>query len=220
MKDLFGPAFWRGFVSMSLYGALHSLLASNGFKAPIRRVLGERAFNSFFRVGYNVIALGTLIWLLRSALKKPGPTVYEARGAAKWALRVVGLATLAYAGWSAWQVGPGRLSGLGPAARGLVGTEEKDPPESQNPSFKDGAPRGGPFSRQRHPLNFIAPIAFWCFSRGSASFIGLNLALTLYSILASYSADAKMRARYGQTFERYARRVPLLWPRLGGDEEQ
>lgn len=84
---------------------------------------------------------------------------------------------------------------------------------------KDGVPRSGPFSRHRHPLNFIAPIAFWCFSRGSASFIGLNLALTLYSILASYPADAKMRARY-KTFEKYSRRVPLLWPRLGKGEER
>ena len=203
---------------MSAYGALHSLLASNAFKAPIRRALGERAFNSFFRVGYNAIALGTLFWLLRSALKRPGATVYEARGVAKWTLRLVGMLSLGYAGWSAWQVGPGRLSGLGPLARGLAGGEEKDPPESQNPSFKDGAPKGGPFAWHRHPLNFIAPIAFWCFSRGSASFIGLNSALTLYSILASYPADAKMRARY-KAFEKYSRRVPLLWPRLGKGEE-
>ncbi len=218
MKNFFGASFWRGFLSMSAYGALHSALASNAFKAPVRKLTGERAFGNFYRVGYNGVALLSLLWLLRSLLKRPGQMVYEARGVVKWAMRIVGVLSLAYAGWSALQVGPGRLSGLGPAARGAVGLEEKDPPEAQNPSFASGAPRGGPFSRHRHPLNFIAPIAFWCFSRGSQGFIGLNTALTLYSILASFSADAKMRARYGQTFEKYAERVPLLWPRLNAED--
>ncbi len=218
MKNLFGAAFWRGFLAMSAYGALHSALASAPLKALASRRLGTRAFGNFYRLGYNGVALLSLIWLLRSLLKRPGPTVYEARGTAKWLLRIVGAMGLAYAGWSALQVGPGRLSGLGPAARGLAGLEEKDPPESQNPSFAGGAPRGGPFSRHRHPLNFIAPIIFWCFSRGSQGFVGLNTAMSLYSVLASFPADARLRARYGRAFEKYARRVPLLWPRLSGEE--
>jgi uncharacterized membrane protein len=220
MKNPFGAAFWRGFLSMTAYGTFHSLLASSAVKKPIRARIGERAFKSFFRVGYNAVALGTLAWLLAAMLKKPGEEIYHARGVAKWALRAVGALTLLYAGLAALQVGPGRLSGLGPAARGVVGIDEKDPPESQNPTFAKGAPRGGPFSRHRHPLNFIAPIAFWCFSRGSQSFIGLNTALTLYSVLASYSADAKMRARYGKVFERYAVRTPLLWPRWKNEENR
>ena len=215
MTNPFGRAFWRGFFSMVAYGASHSLLASPGAKQAARRLVGERAFGTYYRVGYNVFVAVTFLWLLLALLKKPGPTVYEARGAAKWAMRLVGFASLLYAGMSAWQVGLGRLSGVGPALRGLAGGSESDPPEGQNPSFAHGAPRGGPFARHRHPLNFIAPTAFWCFSRGSQGFIGLNTALTLYSIVGSYLTDGRMRARYGKAYEKYQARVPFLWPRLG-----
>ena len=214
MTNPFGKSFWRGFASMVLYGAFHSLLSAAPTKKAVERHVGTRAYGTFYRLAYNAFALPTFLWMLYAALKQPGPTIYEARGSVKWFLRTIGTLALLWALWGAWQTGFGRLSGFGPAWRGVAGGHAADPREAQSPGFADGAPRRGPSSVQRHPLNFAIPFIFWCYSRGTQRFIGLNTAITLYSILASYPSDARMKARYGAIYQRYAERVPLLWPKF------
>lgn len=206
-------AFWRGAGLMAAYGASHSWLASQKTKDAVKARVGEQTFNNYFRLAYNAFALPTFCAVLWNVWKHNGGVAYELRGTAKRVVAVVGWLAFGYALWCAWQIRVSRLSGFGPAFKGVTGVNETDAPEGQNPSFADGAPPRGPFAHHRHALNFIVPFIFWAFPRQTRASVGMNLVVTLYAILGSYPTDKRLSARYGRTYKNYQKRVPFLWPK-------
>ena len=76
----------------------------------------------------------------------------------------------------------------------------------------------GPYARTRNPLNFGS--AFLATGVAAAGHSWLAAGLLVAYFLLFYPAvmkreEEELRAHYGRTFEEYAARVPLFWPRLG-----
>jgi protein-S-isoprenylcysteine O-methyltransferase Ste14 len=76
----------------------------------------------------------------------------------------------------------------------------------------------GPYARTRNPLYFGS--AFLAAGFGAASRSWLAAVLLLAFFWATYYAvmrreEGELHSRFGQSFEEYASRVPLFWPRLG-----
>ena len=75
----------------------------------------------------------------------------------------------------------------------------------------------GPYARTRNPLYFGSAILAAGFvvagrSWWGGAMVGIYFALFYYEVMRNEESD--LRARYGATFDEYAARVPLFFPRL------
>src|SRR5688572_17907151 len=67
--------FWL-IVTIALWGILHSLLASLGFKSLLRRSLGD-GFMKFYRLLYNLFAVVSILPVLYLMVSLPDKTLYQ-----------------------------------------------------------------------------------------------------------------------------------------------
>jgi hypothetical protein len=198
------------------WALLHSAFASRGAKALATRVAGPRYRNGLYRLVYNAQSLATAglftVWFLRL----PDRELY--RIPPPWSrLCVAGqLASVGLLLSALWVVGPGRVSGLAELAQLLAGRHPDREPEAQGPApGPDGELRAaGPFRHTRHPDNLPVLGLAWLFPRMTANRAALAAAASAYAVLGSLHEDARLRAAYGDAFERYRRRHPFFWPRL------
>ena len=75
----------------------------------------------------------------------------------------------------------------------------------------------GPYARTRNPLylgsSFLA-LAFAVASRSWVVFMVLGAYFLTFYPVVMRREESELRAQYGQSFEQYARSVPLFWPKL------
>ena len=75
----------------------------------------------------------------------------------------------------------------------------------------------GPYARTRNPLYFGSALMAAGFVIASHSWVVAVLVAAYYLALYPFlmrREEAELRARFGNIFDEYARRVPLFWPRL------
>ena len=77
----------------------------------------------------------------------------------------------------------------------------------------------GPYARTRNPLYLGSAVLAMGFVAASRSWMAAALVAAYYLALYPFlmrREEAELRARFGDVFDEYARRVPLFWPRLRG----
>jgi protein-S-isoprenylcysteine O-methyltransferase Ste14 len=75
----------------------------------------------------------------------------------------------------------------------------------------------GPYARTRNPLYFGSALMAAGFVVASRSWIAAVLVASYYLALYPFlmrREEAELRARFGNSFDEYTKRVPLFWPRL------
>ena len=84
----------------------------------------------------------------------------------------------------------------------------------------------GPYARTRNPLYFGSALLAAGFVIASRSWVAAVLVAAYYLALYPFlmrREEAELRARFGNGFDEYTKRVPLFWPRLraktGGGRE-
>lgn len=184
--------------AVAAYGALHSLLASHAAKRRAQHALGPGAAR-LYRLGYNTLAIVTLLPVLAVPALIPGPTLYTIQP--PW-LFVTSL---------------GQLAALGVLALGLLQTDvwhflglrQLTEPEPMGP------PRlvvSGLYRWVRHPL-YTAGLAFiWLSPVMTTSLFALDLSLTGYILIGSRLEERRLRAELGPAYAGYQRSVPWLLP--------
>lgn len=201
------------------FAMIHSALASRAAKRAAASVFGERARNAFYRPAYIAQSVATSTALAALVLREPGRELYRIRGPLALAMRAGQAASLGYLAWAANQVGVGRLVHTkGPAAWRRGETSIPAEPEAQGPAPPPGAVHAGleatgPFRHARHPLNLAAVPMLWLNPRMTTSLLTFNLLATAYLVAGSIHEEARLRAEYGEEYERYrASGVPFFLP--------
>jgi protein-S-isoprenylcysteine O-methyltransferase Ste14 len=128
-----------------LYGFIHSLIAANGFKHHIYRILGDGA-KRYYRLFYSIFAVITLLPVLILTALIPDETLYSIP--APWvylttALQIISVGLIIY---SVMQTGALQFIGLSQA----FGRDNK---ESLN--------TGGLYRYVRHPLYTFSLVVIW-----------------------------------------------------------
>ncbi|MCC6724721.1 MAG: isoprenylcysteine carboxylmethyltransferase family protein [Saprospiraceae bacterium] len=180
------------------YYILHSLLAANGVKAGLGRLLPVR----YYRLAYNVLAtllLAALIALYFLVEKKP-----------LWPLNkllVFGGAVLCIMGVS-WVVRAFKKYDVGE----FTGLEQLR--TGQQPVHTKLVVRGLN-GRVRHPLYFGSLLLVWgalCLLQNDAA-LAFSMISTIYLIIGSRLEEEKLVAQFGKAYQKYQREVPMLVPR-------
>jgi protein-S-isoprenylcysteine O-methyltransferase Ste14 len=189
------------FIAVAVYGALHSLLASNSVKQLSRRAFGQTS-DRFYRLFFNIVGGLTFLPVLAVAALDPGQTLYQLTR--PWVLLT-----------SAGQVLAALLLLLGllqTDSLHFLGLRQISHPQASEPSK---LVINGLYCHVRHPLYSAGLLFIWLVPVMTTSVLALNLGLTLYIIVGSIFEERRLVGEFGQAYRDYQRRVPRLIPRPG-----
>lgn len=195
---------------------IHSLLASKQVKNLIRRIAGPRYRNGFYRLAYNAQSVIFLTWVTWWFLRLPDRELYQVKPPWYWLFRLGQAASLGVLLSGVRVIGILDFAGV-TQLRSLVSGLVPDPePEAQGPPIGvDGKLiTTGPFRFTRHPSNLGALGVFLLFPRMTVNRAVLAALVALYVVLGSLHEEHRLRAAYGNPFERYREKVPFLVPRI------
>lgn len=190
---------------VAIFGLIHSWLAGQNIKNAVKRALGERLYHGFYRLGYNLLALITLLPALLLVIMR-GTVIWRLEGLAAAALlllQTVGVIGLIV---SLLQIDWLRFAGLRQAAAYFSG--------APLPLADEPLQTGGLYSLVRHPLYLFSLLAIWPMAVMTDRLLAFNVAATLYFIVGSLYEEHRLVAAFGETYLAYRQRVPWLIPGL------
>lgn len=187
-------------LAVAVWGIIHSILASLWVKELVRRrfaKLYERGYRLFF----NVFAVVSLMPVLALVVLLPDRLIYSIP--APWSLLTLGVQGLALIGlaYGVFQTG----------AMNFLGLEQLLDPQAaarQRPLVT-----GGLYRYVRHPLYFFGLLLIWLVPRMSWNWLTFSLGATLYLTIGTLFEERKLRREFGEEYEQYRRRTPMLIPR-------
>ncbi|MBR1141162.1 MULTISPECIES: methanethiol S-methyltransferase [Bradyrhizobium] len=196
-----GEAILIDVALLALFALQHSVMARPAFKRWWTRVIPAAAERSTYVLLTSLMLL-LLFWQWRPI---PAP-VWQAEG-----IVAASLTGMHWLGWlivlaSTYMINHFDLFGLRQALFALRGTEA--PPEP----FK--APLL--YRLVRHPLMLGFLLAFWATPTMTVGHLLFAVLNTAYILVGLQLEERDLIAAFGETYQRYRERVPMLLPRLIG----
>jgi protein-S-isoprenylcysteine O-methyltransferase Ste14 len=186
---------------LGLFALQHSIMARPAFKRWWTKVIPVACERSTY------VLLSSLIQLLLFWQWRPIPTpIWQVEGIAGWVL--IGLSWL---GWvivlaSTFMIDHFDLSGLRQAFFAFRGAE------LPGQSFRTPLL----YKIVRHPLMLGFLLAFWATPEMSAGHLLFAIMTTAYILVGLQLEERDLIAAFGETYQQYRRRVPMLLPRIFG----
>ena len=189
--------FWLIF-TISLWGILHSLLASLSVKNYLRRMLGD-GFMKFYRLLYNTVAVVSIAPVLYLMVSLPNKTLYQIP--APWSdlmLAGQGLSVL-FLFVAVLQTDLLSFAGL----RQLIEEERTG-----------DLITSGLYRTIRHPLYTFSLLILWFSPKMTLNSFIVYVSLTLYVLIGIFFEERKLLREFGQAYAEYRSSTPMLLPRL------
>jgi protein-S-isoprenylcysteine O-methyltransferase Ste14 len=195
--------FWL-ILTIALWGVIHSLLASIGFKNFLHRTLGD-SFMKFYRLFYNIFAVVSIAPILYLMVSLPDKTLY--RVPAPWSYLMLAGQGLSVLLLFVAVLQTDMLSFVG--VRQLV-EEEK----------KGSLVTNGLYRSVRHPLYTFSLLILWLSPAMSINSFIVYLALTIYILIGIVFEERKLLREFGQAYAEYRSNTPMLFPglKIGGNK--
>lgn len=187
-------------LAVTLYGVLHSWLASPAVKTYSRRLLGEKS-DRYYRLIYNIIAVLTLLPIVLLVVLLPNRVLYLARKPWLYLLLAGQVAALIGLFIGLWQTGISDFLGLSL----LYGVPCQ---LKSNTLIATGL-----YRCVRHPLYTVGLFFIWLMPIMTTNLFTVNLCLTLYIIVGIYFEERKLVRDFGDSYVSYRRSTPMLVPR-------
>ncbi|MEJ2512493.1 MAG: isoprenylcysteine carboxylmethyltransferase family protein [Anaerolineales bacterium] len=177
-----------------LYGFIHSLIAANGFKHLIYRLLGEGA-KKYYRLFYSLFASVTLLPVLILPAVIPDQTLYKIPEPLVYFTVFIQIVSVLLLVYSVLQTGALQFIGLSQA----FGLKREDKLNT-----------GGLYRYMRHPLYTFSLLVLWLTPTMTRNFALLYAALTVYIIIGAIFEERKLLQTFGAAYQEY--RACILIP--------
>ena len=183
-----------------LWGVVHSIMASLGFKSALEKMLGAKAMR-FYRLFFNIFSVITIIPVLWLAKVLPDSTLYTIPK--PWLyLMLFGQALSAV----------GEVVGLFQTdVWEFAGLRQVIAPHAEGKKF---LVIKGLYKYMRHPLYTFGLLFVWLTPVMSANMFVLYISLTIYTIIGAHFEERKLLREFGEDYARYKENTPMLMPRL------
>ncbi|MGB8980815.1 MAG: isoprenylcysteine carboxylmethyltransferase family protein [Anaerolineales bacterium] len=195
--------FWLIFFIV-LWGIVHSMLASLGFKDFLRRTLGN-GFMKFYRLLYNLFAVLSVLPALYLMVSLPDRPLYAVPAPWSYLLRAGQAVSALLLLVAVLQTDVLSFVGL----RQLVEKEEKS-----------ALVKNGLYRIVRHPLYTFSLLILWLSPAMTVNSFIVYTALTIYIVIGAVFEERKLLREFGQEYQEYRSATPMLIPglRFGGNK--
>jgi methanethiol S-methyltransferase len=192
-----GKLMFNAFLSL-LFFAQHSVMVRKGFRDRLKKFIRTPFHGAVFTIASGAVLLVVLIlW------QQTPPLLFSAQGIERWLMRGLYFLMIAAFAWGGWSLQPFDPMGLSSIAHGLRGR----PPAPPQLSIR------GPYRWVRHPLYLFSILIIWSGPDITADRLLFNVMWTVWIIAGAILEERDLAARFGETYRRYQRRVPMLIPR-------
>jgi protein-S-isoprenylcysteine O-methyltransferase Ste14 len=185
-------------VYFAFFALVHSLLADPRFKSWARRSSGE-AFDRGQRLAYTVLALLMMLPFIFIMVFMPERTLYVVPAPLSWLMafgQVLAALTLLK---SLRQTGISYFLGLA---------------QLQGRLLAGGLVTDGFYCHLRNPLFFFGAVLLWLSPIMTIDLLVFNVLATVYFYIGALHEERSLKEEFGQEYEDYRKRVPMILPRL------
>lgn len=192
------------FLALLAFGLIHSWLAGKRIKQAVERRIGHRAYEGFYRLGYNVLAIVTLVPVFALMLVMPGSTLWQVSDTVAGVFLVIQIAGAIGMIISVLQIDGMRFMGIAQARAYWNGSPLPLPEEPLQIK--------GVYALVRHPLYLFSLMLIWPIPTMPESLFAFNLASTVYFVIGSLFEERRLIEAYGDVYRNYQQRVGWLIP--------
>lgn len=191
-------------LSIALWGLVHSLIASFGFKDFLRRTFGD-GFMKFYRLLYNLFAVVSIAPVLYLAAVLPNRGLYQIPS--PWSYLM-----LAGQGMSALLL---LIAVLQTDVLSFVGLKQLFEEEKAGKLVTSGL-----YRIVRHPLYTFSLLILWLSPTVSLNSFLMYVSFTAYILIGIFFEERKLLREFGQEYASYRSVTPMLIPglRFGGNK--
>jgi len=195
--------FWL-ILAIVVWGVVHSITASVGFKDLLRRVLGN-GFMRLYRLLYNIFSVLTFAPILYLMAVLPSEALYQIPSPWNYVM-------LAGQGISAALL---LVAVLQTDTLSFVGLRQLFEEEKPAKLVKSGF-----YSMVRHPLYTFGLLFLWLSPSMTVNSFITYISLTVYILVGAYYEERKLLREFGQEYAEYRSVTPMLVPGLkfGGNK--
>lgn len=183
-------------LSLALWGAVHSILASHFMKNMAQGFLGKGGMR-LYRFGYNVFSVVSFAPVLYLVVSLEDQPLYQVP--APWSYVMLGGQALSLLLLLVAVLQTDTLSFIG--LRQLF--EEEKPGQLVT---------RGLYTLVRHPLYLFSLTFLWFSPTMSVNTLVFNIGVTAYFIIGAYFEERKLLRDFGEAYAEYKRRTPFLIP--------
>lgn len=183
-------------LAIVLWGIVHSLLASMGFKAACQRLFGDKAMRGY-RLFYNLFALLSFLPILYLMVVLPDRPLYQVSSPYSYWMRAGQLASLVLLFVAVFQTD----------LFSFVGLRQLFEEEKSGPLITHGL-----YRYVRHPLYTFSLAILWLSPGVTLNSFVFYFALTLYVLVGIFFEERKLLRVFGEEYAKYRAVTPMLIP--------
>lgn len=191
-------------LSIALWGIVHSIMASLGFKDFLRRAFGS-GFMKFYRLSYNLFSVISLAPVLYLMVTLPNKDLYQVPSPLNYILLIgQGVSMILLF-----------VAVLQTDTLSFIGLRQLFEEEKSGKLITRGF-----YQFVRHPLYTFGLLILWLSPGMSVNSFIVYLALTVYILVGAYFEEGKLVREFGKEYEDYKSVTPMLIPGLkfGGNK--
>lgn len=189
--------FWLIFAVL-LWGVVHSVTASLGFKEILRRAFGA-GFMKLYRLSYNAFSVLSFAPILYLMATLPDKNLFQVPS--PWSLLMLAGQGISLLLLVVTVLQTDTLSFIG--LRQLI--------ENEKPGRLVTT---GLYRAMRHPLYTFGLLLLWLSPRMSVNSLIVYASLTVYILVGAYFEERKLLREFGREYADYRSVTPMLVPRL------
>lgn len=191
-------------ILFTLFGYIHSLLASEKVKIWIRKNFGKRI--AFYRIGYNIFSVIGLYFIWDLA-PHPSLQIYTLPQPYDYLVLIPQLFSLIGVMWCFKYINIKEFLGLSQIDRYLK-NEYSDNELDEHYTLRIE----GPYKYSRHPVYFFSIIFLMFRAEMNLFYLTMFLSFTAYFYIGSYYEERKMVRLFGDDYRNYQLKIPRIFP--------